>query len=344
MAIYGDPNDPTSKTFSQSLTGLDEIMSVLPNNDNNYISARNVRDVAFTLWLNGGGGGGSFSYTQTPPLTDKSTVAVGGIPVGTTFENVSLQSLFDSMFFPPLDNEYSISGGGSFEFGTTGILRTITVSLNQKNSNQLTNARVVKTSDRSAYSENKLQLSPSPPDTQGKDVAYTPRVYTNQTVDEVAGGNTTTWTLTVFQSGVQLPSRTTSVSFFKYRFWGAIDLTSYATGGSDFNFQSASPAQRTAIQNVLIGAFVTNQNKEENQLSRIQFTHGTSRHLWMAWPSDDYGGDGVPSGFKDGNLQVVNIFSLLKTGNLVNAQGASSEYKFYISDLPKGNVVINIVP
>ena len=105
MAEYGLSG---SATYSVELSGLDSMMQVLPDNNYNQISARNLRDVVYTLWLNGGGGG-SFSYTQGPPVEDKSTIGVGGIPANRNFVDVPLQTFLDEMLFPPLDNEYSIS-------------------------------------------------------------------------------------------------------------------------------------------------------------------------------------------------------------------------------------------
>jgi len=92
MAIYGVPGDPT---YSETLTGLDEIMATLPSQDTGSITARNLRDVSFTLWEEIYGiSTWSFSYTSLTP----STVELGGIPKGTTFSYVPLQELLDKYY------------------------------------------------------------------------------------------------------------------------------------------------------------------------------------------------------------------------------------------------------
>ena len=47
MSTYGLSG---SATYSQTLTGLDEMMSVIPDNLSNQITARNVRDIVLTLY------------------------------------------------------------------------------------------------------------------------------------------------------------------------------------------------------------------------------------------------------------------------------------------------------
>ena len=217
MAEYGLSG---SATYSVELSGLDSMMQVLPDNNYNQISARNLRDVVYTLWLNGGGGG-SFSYTQGPPVEDKSTIGVGGIPANRNFFDVPLQTLFDEMFFPPLDNEYSITANASFEFGDPNPTMNISVTLNQKNDTNFTLASVTPTSTRSAWVYNNVALSPPTLPTGKNDSKTTP--YGAQPVDQ---NYVTTYTLSVRQGTLPLQTAFVKATWFLYRYYGVINLTS----------------------------------------------------------------------------------------------------------------------
>jgi len=339
MAEYGLSG---SATYSVELSGLDSMMQILPDNNYNQISARNLRDVVYTLWLNGGGGGGSFSYTQGPPLTDKSTIGVGGIPVGSIFDNVPLQTLFDSMFFPPLDNEYSITANASFEYGTSNPTMNISVTLNQKNDTNFTLASVTSTSTRSAWPQNNLSLSPPPTLPTGKNDSKTTS-YGAQPVDQ---NYETTYSLVVKQGTVTFPARAVKATWYLYRYYGVINLTS--TYGDEFDISKASAQQLSDIRNALVGGIVINQSKQSNQLSSATFTNPGSYHIFMAWPGggpvgsiSDYTA-GVPSKFIFNNNEV-NIFTLLKTENLANQNGYSSSYKFFISNKKQSSITLSII-
>lgn len=103
MATIGTPGSPT---YSETLTGLEQMMDVLPDNTGNQISARNVRDVVFTLYdelIIG------LSNSQLVSLTasnvyyfnDKpSVVTVGGLTMGATFSGMSVSNIFDRMLYP----------------------------------------------------------------------------------------------------------------------------------------------------------------------------------------------------------------------------------------------------
>jgi hypothetical protein len=323
-----------SATYSVELSGLDEMMKILPNNDYNQISARNLRDVVYTLWLNGGGGGGSFSYTQGPPLTDKSTIGVGGIPANRNFVDVPLQTLFDEMFFPPLDNEYSITANASFEYGAPNPTMNISVTLNQKNDTNFTLASVTPTSTRSAWAYNNVALSPPTLPTGKNDSKTTP--YGAQPVDQ---NYETTYSLVVKQGTVTFPARAVKATWFLYRYYGVINLTS--AYGDEFDVSKASNSQLTDIRNALVTGTVINQSKQANQLSSVTYTNPGAYHIFMAWPATDYTA-GVPSKFIFNNNEV-NIFTLLKTENLANQNGYSSSYKFFISNKKQSSITLSII-
>jgi hypothetical protein len=327
-----------SATYSVELSGLDAMMQLLPNNNFNQISARNVRDIVYTLWLNGGGGGGSFSYTQGAPLTDKSTIGVGGIPAQRNFIDVALQTLFDEMFFPPLDNEYSISGGASFEFGTSNPTINFTVTLTQKNSTAYTLASVTSTSARSTWPLNNIQVSPAPELPTGKDDSRT-SPYTSQPVDQ---NEVTTYSLVVREGTTTLTAKTVKATWFSYRYYGVLNLTT--AYGNEFDVSKATPAQLDSIfgtTGALNRTVVLAGSKSSSQLGEVTFTNPNGYHIWMVWPSSDYTA-GIPSKFIFNNNEV-NVFTFLGTKSFMNANGYTRNYNFFISNRKQSSITLNII-
>lgn len=132
---YSTPGSATfSKTFPYdgdifSQSGLDQMMASLPNNDSNLISARDVRDSVFTLWKRGDelkeeiiATISNFKYTNSEPLSS----TLGGWEIGDTFNEVSLQEMFDTLFYPYVGPILSITV--SPPFGEFGQFSTVSVS------------------------------------------------------------------------------------------------------------------------------------------------------------------------------------------------------------------------
>jgi hypothetical protein len=89
-------------TYSTSLSGIDEMMTVLQDNVNNEISARDVRDVVLTLYDEIQSATSSeFFYSNQNTITEY--IGNWRIPNsrgwGGTFSSVSLQELFDNIFY-----------------------------------------------------------------------------------------------------------------------------------------------------------------------------------------------------------------------------------------------------
>lgn len=339
-----------SATYSVELDGLDPMMQILPDNNVNQISARNIRDIVYTLWLNGGGA--EFIYTQGPPLSEKSTAKVGGVLANRNFENVSLQELFDTMFFEAVPNEYTITGSGSFEFGYPDPRINVKVTLNQKNNTLFTAATVTRSSTATspAWSLAGL-LSPNPDRPTGKGISLdTP--YDNT---EVHRNFNTTWTLNGFEGGTKaLTPKSVYATWYFRRFWGWVDLT--ATYGSSFEFFGATEQQKSDINGIINDNYIKNPlfgKSQTTQIGTVTFEGVPGvKHLWFAWPKTDYGGDGVPdtntsnvTGFRDGNGQVINFFKLLKftgsptdaTRTFENQYGYLFGYNIYISNKVAGS-------
>lgn len=121
MATYGVSG---SATYSVSLTGLDQMMSVIPDNLANQISARNARDIILTLYTDISGISSSTNASASSVFYNNQNITggdLGGIPGGSTFSNVDLQTLLDNLlykYYPPV---LSLSlSSDKLEYGNTG--------------------------------------------------------------------------------------------------------------------------------------------------------------------------------------------------------------------------------
>lgn len=85
-----------SPTYAVAVAGIGEAMGYIPNNVDNEISAKDLRDIILFLYENAGGG--PFKYSGISPGA-ASTNEVGNWKVGTIFNEVGLKELFDGIFY-----------------------------------------------------------------------------------------------------------------------------------------------------------------------------------------------------------------------------------------------------
>jgi hypothetical protein len=332
MAVYGISG---SGTYAVALQGVDDLMRILPNNSVNEITAQDMRNVAYTLWEIGGGGGGSFSYTQTAPLTQGSVNAVGGIPAGSTFDNVPLQTLFDRMFFPAQGTVYSISASpASFELGYpnngNNPVTTITVNITKKTPDIQT-AGV--TSPGISFGTVRIPTT------------YDESLSTQFSNVNVVQDTTTTYTLNLNDGTAR--SDDTSVTWYFPGFFGSINLSSNGTFtpvGSFVFGDGTTSAQRSAVRTILKGVDPLNEWKPVWQSSGVtNFTKittasptstgdiGSLGHKVLIIPKSWYGGDGKPSGFTDNNIPATPYYLLFENESVKNQYGASFLCNIYIT-------------
>ena len=299
MSVYGVSG---SATYAVTLAGLDELMSALPNNTVNQIRAQDARNVVYTLWESLGGGGGSFSYTHDP-VSEASTIAVGGIGVGTTFSNVPLQTLFDSMFYPAVGTVYSISTNPSaLEFNGPNTT-TVNVSITKKTPT-ITSITVLGPGGS-------LGTPPTIP-TAFNQVSSKP--YPSVTVTQ---NTKTTYTLNLNDGSPR--STPADVTWFFPRWYGSIDLNAFISPNLDT--KTLTSTQKTLIINKLKNhpvsgdqdwspvwnssnlVTLTSFSAGSGQLSSVSVTPKNTAlgsHIVLIWPSTDYGGDGDPTDYTFG--------------------------------------------
>ena len=138
MGPYGNPSSPT---YSYPIMDIGLMLSALPDNTGNEITAMNVRDVVSGLWdtiellsvsVSSVGSSASFNYTNLNPTTNR----VGGLATQSTFSNESLTDILDRMLYPYTPPVFSLFARPSLlEFGNTTSTVNLSWSINStKNS------------------------------------------------------------------------------------------------------------------------------------------------------------------------------------------------------------------
>lgn len=230
-----------SATYAVALSGVEEMLSILPDNTVNQISAQDMRNVVYTLSEGVGGGGYDGLYTQALPLSVKSTVGLGGLPSGRTFSQVPINTILDTILFPPVGTGYSIKATpASFEIGnpkTGNATVDVEVSITQK-TYEVRSANV-------GSDANPANTFVTPNRPTATDQTST----TEYDAKNVTKNATTTFTLTVTDSsGSALPVATSQVTYFYPRFSGYIYLGGKSYG-TDFTF---TVANSTSVKNDII--------------------------------------------------------------------------------------------
>ena len=336
MATYGIPGDPT---YSQTLSGLDEIMSVLPTQDGGAITARNLRDVSFTLWNEVANiNTYSFSYTNLTP----STVDVGGFSAGSTFSSVTLQNLFDNLFSPFRGPEFTLEilspNPPMYEYGySSGGTATVDLSVTLT---RVTNPIISCT--LSAPNDSPNVLNPSIP-TVGSTTSF---FQASVILDQV-----TTYTLTLsdFDGTTGLNGRQISatVGWYNSRYYGSIDLSSL---GQYTDVRVLTASQSLDLDTLIdfrLGLTGPNgladlNNNPHPILGTSISIPSNSEHLIVAWPSSDWTYSVFPKAIN--NNFYVNIFKKVKSNYyLENIYGYSENYDIYLSFLPQGTTELTIL-
>lgn len=110
MATYGVIGSPT---YAVAIPDLPGMLSVLPDNSANQISAQDVRDVIAGLYEGLSGLSGSVIAFASASVyyqnTNLTSVSVGGIPLNYSFTGSSIQTVLDTLFYPYTSPVLSLS-------------------------------------------------------------------------------------------------------------------------------------------------------------------------------------------------------------------------------------------
>ncbi len=314
---YGTPGSPT---YSTTYTSLDEMIGNFPNNLNNEIDARRLRDALLTLWerldtveqINT-----TYYYNNSNP----TTIQVGGIPTGITFSNYTLDTMFTNMFYPYLPPQTSLS------FDLSG---TTTRIIENGSSNSVSLYwNVIKKSNNISYIDiNGNTILVNGGNQNG--------IYNTASAQNV----NTSFTLTVIDVDGGLPSvsdgpttvtNTINVLWRNKRYWGTINLSSL--GNPDLNL---SLSELTNISNLitsstilsLTGAGVGTGSELSINLNKTYTNmNGNGNYLIFAFPSTF----GNPSFIVNGLSN--NAFTKVKSNfSFTNQFGYITNYDVWISN------------
>lgn len=318
MAFIGTPG---SATYAQTLSGIEGMLNVLPNNSANEIEAQDVRDVVYTLYDQIVGLSNSFSqfditYTNSEPVP----VALGGINRLSTFDSVSIQGMFDQLLYPYVPPVLSISitspSNGKLEFGdnvNTVTLRTIV--------------------EAKRYDINLTTLTRPAGNDPTVLSLFTPTKYT--TSDVTTPGNipllntTTTFTLNV-DDGTQTTTKSTDLTWSLRRYWGTLPVGHPLVGASSSTF---SHSDLTSLSSDLSSSYVQTRT----------ITRTTSDYVVFIWPNNSVNLSTTPPKVSVGGFGV-NAFTKTRDNiAFTNQYGYVSNYDVWVLNTQANDSLIYII-
>ncbi len=314
---YGTPGTPT---YTTTYIDLDEMIGNFPNNLNNEIDARKLRDALLTLWdrINTVEQTNTTYYYNNPNPT---SISVGGIPVGITFSNYTLDTMFTNMFYPYLPPQctlyFDLSGTTSriIEYGSSNNVslywNVVKKTNNISNININGNSIVV-----SGGNQNGIYNTTS---TQNVNTSFT------LSVMDVDGGLPST------SDGPTTITNTINVLWRNKRYWGSINLTSL--GNPDLNI---SMVQLNDISNLitsstilsLTGASVgTGSELSINLTKTYNGINAQGNYLIFAFPTTFGNPNFIVNGLSN------NAFTKVKSSfSFTNQFGYVTNYDVWISN------------
>jgi hypothetical protein len=255
MATYGIPGSPT---YAVAINSLFDMLDVLPDNSANLIDAQDVRDVVAGLYENIEVIGASLSVLGSSSVTynnpNPTSVEVGGIGFNSTFSNISVQQVFDNLFYPYLPPSLTLTVSPQLiEYGDTSTTATI---------NWIIDAGINNVVSSTLYKPlNPLQ------------VLSTPNAFTSSSgisaLNSLNPISISTFTLSVTDPTIY--TATVSVIPTLRRFWGTLPDSSPLFGISSSTFTIAD-----------ISTLSTELNESYVQSKEI---FGNNEYVFFVWPS-----------------------------------------------------------
>ena len=329
MSTYGLSG---SATYSQTLTGLDEMMSVIPDNLSNQITARNVRDIVLTLYEDLQ----TFSSSAVTSLsasniffgnTNPTLTTVGGVPAGTSFTlTTTVADVLNQMLYPYTAPILSLSTSPSLlEYGNTQSV-VLNWTLTRK-SNTIFTVNISKPSGGNLF---------PPP--------YPVPLTTDQTT---SGSYTVTPilnTLSTYTFSVNDSSSTTvstaTVGWRNKRYWGTLDLTSIGNPNLTLYPGSASYVGSYFSglgSSVILGADGAGSGSGSEFATTYASTktyNASSKYIFWAWPTSF----GTPTQFLVGGFLNSAFTKILSSYVFTNTYGYTASYDIWLTNTTFGSV------
>jgi len=309
-----------SATYSQTLSGIEQMMEVLPDNTSNQISARNMRDVVLTLYEDIQAVSASASITQTGFLYTNggsSTVEVGGWPIGSTFNNVPLESLFNGLFYKYVPPTISISPSPSqLEFGNT---QQVTLTMN------LT-ARTNRVNGASLQTPNETISLGTVNGRQDKNVNPILNTLTTFTFS-VNDLNTSVTPNTGSSNNIA----TCQVVWRNRIYWGTINLVSKGNPDLTINPSATSSISSLFTDGLirgLTGGGSGSGSELSTTLAQTRTMTGGGNYLVFSWPTSF----GTPIFYTGSTLENSAFTKIRSDSSFINGNGYSTKYDVWVTN------------
>jgi hypothetical protein len=332
MSTYGLSG---SATYSETLTGLDEMMSVIPDNLSNQITARNVRDIVLTLYEDISISLSSSAVTSLSASniyfgnTNPTLTTVGGIPSGTSFTlTTTVADVLNQMLYPYTAPIPTLSV--SFPLLDYGNTQSMTLSWTlTKKSNVIATVNIA--------TPNGDITPPSPP---------TP---VPLSTDQLTSGSYTitpvlntlsTYTFSVTDGGPSTTRVTTTVNWRNRRYWGTIDLTSIGNPDLTLNPGSASyvgsyfSGLGSSVVTSADGAGSGSGSEFATAYTSTKTYNASGKYIFWAWPTSF----GTPTQFLVGGFLNSAFTKILSSYTLTNTYGYTASYDIWLTNTTFGSV------
>lgn len=260
-----------------------ELLTQLPDNTSSLIQARDIRDPIYSLWsrideveiiaVTAASASSNILYTNLVP----TTLTVGGIAVGSTFSERTVQQMFDALLYPYVapGSSLSISTNSTREFGSS-----TAVTLNWsvvKNSNTITN----------------IFVDGTPKVPTGNSQSSTHPTTATHSLVPVSPSETQVYSMSVSDDGnVTSYSSTATITWSTRIYWGKIDFSSIGSPNLTTNPGSASICASLATDLIIENLTGANANSQAygSELSTTKSKtynsiDGGGQYLIFAWPS-----------------------------------------------------------
>lgn len=330
MATYSSGGTPS---YAETIS-LDTMMSILKDNLGNEISAEDVRWSAFTLWDKIEGVSASIAeYTYSNPTA--TTSPLGGIVAGTTFSGVTLTQLFNTLFYPYVAPELSLSfqfGQNPREFGSTPMVNV--------------NYSVIKKSD----TINTINVGGNnvvPPGVQPYGL-----VISGLSTVNIVQNVTTNIGLTV-NSGVGITTSTSitatwnnAVYVFGLATITPYDLTLDPSGATAIGSGISASMSNVTATNIILSDITSGQFTsstiqvgvrkvlKSNRLNTYSTIGGGNKHLTFAWPTSY----GTPS-FEVNGLPNTAFTKVVSNIIFKNSWGYDTPYDVWVTNTPLNSAI-----
>jgi hypothetical protein len=311
---------------------VDELLSQLPDNNANMISAQDIRDSVYTLWKNiedveviavSAASASAFFYNPNP-----TPVTLGGIQAGSTFNTpTDMQTMWNLLLYPYIAPAASLAPLPNREFGAP-----LSVNLSWsviKNSNPITSIIV-----------NGFAQVPNGNSQSGSQVT----LGTHSVSPGVSQTNTFNMSVS---DGISTINATTSLTWMNKRYWGFVDLSPIGNPDLTLNPGLSSSVAAFVTDNVILSLNGANANSQAfgNELSITKSKtynniNGAGKHLIFAWPSS-VSNPYTPTFTVNGLAN--NSFTRIRSNSpFVNQYGFTTNYEVWVSNTLQ-NSPLNIV-